>query len=37
MWVVGIDEAGYGPNLGPLVQAAVALYLPDDDPPAGRR
>ena len=22
-WVVGIDEAGYGPNLGPLVQAAV--------------
>ena len=32
MWVVGIDEAGYGPNLGPLVQAAVGLYLPDDDP-----
>lgn len=31
-WVVGIDEAGYGPNLGPLVQAAVALRLPDDDP-----
>jgi ribonuclease HII len=31
-WVVGIDEAGYGPNLGPLVQAAVGLYLPDDDP-----
>lgn len=31
-WVVGIDEAGYGPNLGPLVQAAVALYLPDADP-----
>jgi ribonuclease HII len=30
-WVVGIDEAGYGPNLGPLVQAAVALHLPDDD------
>ena len=23
--VAGIDEAGYGPNLGPLVQAAVAL------------
>ena len=32
MWVVGIDEAGYGPNLGPLVQAAVGLYLPDGDP-----
>ncbi len=31
-WVVGIDEAGYGPNLGPLVQAAVAVRLPDDDP-----
>ena len=29
--IVGIDEAGYGPNLGPLVQAAVALYLPDSD------
>ena len=31
-WVVGIDEAGYGPNLGPLVQASVALWLPDHDP-----
>jgi ribonuclease HII len=31
-WVVGIDEAGYGPNLGPLVQAAIGLYLPGDDP-----
>lgn len=31
-WVVGIDEAGYGPNLGPLVQAAVALKLPGGDP-----
>lgn len=31
-WVVGIDEAGYGPNLGPLVQTAVGLRLPDDDP-----
>lgn len=30
-WVVGIDEAGYGPNLGPLVQAAAAVRLPDDD------
>ena len=31
-WVVGIDEAGYGPSLGPLVQAAIALRLPDGDP-----
>jgi hypothetical protein len=31
-WVVGIDEAGYGPNLGPLVQAAVGLWLPPEDP-----
>ncbi|OWK47408.1 hypothetical protein [Fimbriiglobus ruber] len=30
-WVVGIDEAGYGPNLGPLAQAAVALKLPETD------
>ena len=30
-WVGGIDEAGYGPNLGPLVQAAVALRLPNGD------
>lgn len=32
MWVVGIDEAGYGPNLGPLVQAAVAVRFPEHDP-----
>lgn len=30
-WVIGIDEAGYGPNLGPLVQTAVAARLPADD------
>jgi len=30
-WLIGIDEAGYGPNLGPLVQAAVALRVADDD------
>ena len=30
-WVVGIDEAGYGPNLGPLVQAAVILWMPPED------
>lgn len=31
-WVVGVDEAGYGPNLGPLAQVAVSLRLPDVDP-----
>lgn len=30
-WFVGIDEAGYGPNLGPLVQSAVAVNC--DSPP----
>jgi hypothetical protein len=29
-WIVGLDEAGYGPNLGPLVQAAVVVRVPDD-------
>jgi ribonuclease HII len=28
-WIVGIDEAGLGPNLGPLVQSAVAARVPD--------
>jgi ribonuclease HII len=28
-WIVGIDEAGYGPNLGPLVMSAVACQAPD--------
>lgn len=31
VWVVGVDEAGYGPNLGPLAQAAAAVKLPAGD------
>jgi hypothetical protein len=29
-WIFGIDEAGYGPNLGPFVMAAVGCHLPQD-------
>ncbi len=28
-WLFGIDEAGYGPNLGPLVQTAVGFRVPN--------
>src|SRR5262245_36028648 len=28
-WIVGIDEAGYGPNLGPFVMTSVACQAPD--------
>jgi ribonuclease HII len=30
MLLVGIDEAGYGPLLGPLVISSVAMSLPDE-------
>jgi hypothetical protein len=30
---VGIDEAGYGPNLGPMVMTAVTAEGPGDRPP----
>ncbi len=28
-WIVGIDEAGYGPNLGPFVMSMVTVRVPD--------
>src|SRR6478752_7212520 len=35
VFVLGTDEAGYGPNLGPLCIAASAWQLPDDCPSDG--
>ena len=29
-WLIGIDEAGYGPNLGPLVVAASAWWVDEE-------
>jgi len=28
-WLVGIDEAGYGPNLGPFVMSLAAVHVSD--------
>lgn len=30
-WQIGIDEAGYGPNLGPFVMTLVAARVPEHD------
>lgn len=27
-WIVGIDEAGYGPNLGPFIMSLCAMHVP---------
>jgi len=32
-WRVGLDEAGYGPNLGPLVLSSTACHVPADAAP----
>jgi hypothetical protein len=29
-WIVGVDEAGYGPNLGPFVMTSVACRVPEE-------
>ncbi len=32
IWHIGVDEAGYGPNLGPLVQVGVAIRVASEPP-----
>ncbi len=36
-WMIGIDEAGYGPNLGPLAVAASAWWVEDQEKAEGGR
>ena len=33
-YLIGTDEAGYGPNLGPLIVSATVWHLPDESPTA---
>jgi hypothetical protein len=35
-WMIGIDEAGYGPNLGPLAVAASAWWVEEEKAEGGR-
>ncbi len=36
-WMIGIDEAGYGPNLGPLAVAASAWWVDEEKAEGGGR
>jgi ribonuclease HII len=35
-WMIGIDEAGYGPNLGPLAVAASSWWVEEENAEVGR-